>query len=1163
MLTTRPHSSPLHPLAQEEGFGTPVESTRESPPTFQQVRTPHFAQTPVFVQTRRGNDHGVPTPLTWAAKSEWPGGMMTPTFDGAGATPEGSWLTGPVPFFNPGEAKNDNVARALPLTPMSTGRFKQDANVAARSASSGDAIANSPIGASVSKPTRNSPKRTPKSLNRLSRVLASPAKGTEVSGGLLKLKNESVSASKRIVQRSLDQNFDTNDENDSTVNMMTPSPSRKSGRLDSPMGSMKKSPLMPGTSPARLSPRQNVTSPAAKMQAHAIVSLANLREEMEDKERVWGDALAEAEAELAGAKRDASQARLELAEEKAKTPEKLKQVEQVYEKSDNADAKEHTPPKEEDTQSISFDEKNSDKNSNTSHTLNNPLYTSSSTPKSDSKNDSSVFLQAKVSSLERELGKLTAQMTSVEKTHQQKLDSETSRMNTLANARVEAAKEETAASFKREKDLWAEVHKLREAVTMKKEEESTSEKQTSQKETLETSKALESLELEKKLLKKKLIEMESQLRISTDDAERFRLESDALAGSLAETTRRLEHATMNSSSTSDLIKKEEERHGKELADAEEALANAKAALEKSTSAEQDAAQEAEKAREEADVQVASEREAARQLKEERELLTSKLETFELEREKERKDAKHELKEAKKSLLKLETKLADAERKLAVAEVAEESRRAEQEISVELTQSARKTEALRTQVAVERAEHLEQELGMVRMKIVSIEDGLASAEAVAREATARAEAATADAQAARQTADSVRTHAALDRDALLRAESDFENQKADTAFQLAEAARSAAERDAEFASLHDCVSVAESSAQEAQSELASVRGALAYARAEASASAKDCAAAAKARENAEAKAKEAVSQSEKATSQLAALKSETARVVSELASSRAAARGGEDATSKLSAANAINDAVSTALEESKGIEEQLKAKIRHLEVEVERFGASLRAAKIERDEIEEESFKTTERLQMELAEARTEASNTRSSTHAGSSLPSTPTERQRSKSTKHRKRQVPQTDGKGRTPRRAHDILSETETASDSDFDAYEFDGAQTPAAVAGLVGLANPKNRSPRSNPSSNRKHPSRSRDGFEVGSVAMNDIDTPQSHRSKRWCTSVSFAAGIVLFAVFVSAAHGATGTGACAGGIFGVLAAFFDEWLSGTVRARFRVQCEGVMPS
>ena len=185
--------------AQEEGFGTPVQARdadRAFPPPV--AATPTFASTPAWVGTKRGSAPGVPTPLTWAAKSEWPGGMMTPRFDGAGVynTPEGSWLTGPVPFFDPSANGNENaqekenVARALPLTPMSTGRFKADAATAAASASdeNENAIVASPVSgasnsASVSKPTSKAPvpfRKSPNSISRLSRVLASPARGTEI-----------------------------------------------------------------------------------------------------------------------------------------------------------------------------------------------------------------------------------------------------------------------------------------------------------------------------------------------------------------------------------------------------------------------------------------------------------------------------------------------------------------------------------------------------------------------------------------------------------------------------------------------------------------------------------------------------------------------------------------------------------------------------------------------------------------------------------------------------------------------------------------------------------------------------------------------------------------------------------------------------------------------
>jgi hypothetical protein len=51
-----------------------------------------------------------------------------------------------------------------------------------------------------------------------------------------------------------------------------------------------------------------------------------------------------------------------------------------------------------------------------------------------------------------------------------------------------------------------------------------------------------------------------------------------------------------------------------------------------------------------------------------------------------------------------------------------------------------------------------------------------------------------------------------------------------------------------------------------------------------------------------------------------------------------------------------------------------------------------------------------------------------------------------------------------------------------------------------------------------------------------------------------------VVLFAFVVAAARGASRSGACStGGFFGVVAALADEWLSGTVRARFRGRCDG----
>ena len=54
--------------------------------------------------------------------------------------------------------------------------------------------------------------------------------------------------------------------------------------------------------------------------------------------------------------------------------------------------------------------------------------------------------------------RLTARLEAAETAHARALDVEARK----AKARVDAAKEETAAAFAREKELWAEVHKLRE-----------------------------------------------------------------------------------------------------------------------------------------------------------------------------------------------------------------------------------------------------------------------------------------------------------------------------------------------------------------------------------------------------------------------------------------------------------------------------------------------------------------------------------------------------------------------------------------------------------------------------------------------------------------------------------------------------------------------------
>ena len=67
------------------------------------------------------------------AKSEWPGGMMTPDFAGGGAynTPDGSWLTGPASVGPRGPANARASEPEDDPEPMSTGRLREDAAAAA------------------------------------------------------------------------------------------------------------------------------------------------------------------------------------------------------------------------------------------------------------------------------------------------------------------------------------------------------------------------------------------------------------------------------------------------------------------------------------------------------------------------------------------------------------------------------------------------------------------------------------------------------------------------------------------------------------------------------------------------------------------------------------------------------------------------------------------------------------------------------------------------------------------------------------------------------------------------------------------------------------------------------------------------------------------------
>jgi hypothetical protein len=918
------------------------------------------------------------------------------------------------------------------------------------------------------------------------------------------------------------------------------------------------------------------------MQAHAIVSLANLKSEMEDKERVWGDALAEAEAELAGARRQADEFRVALEEEISTTPEKMKLLQVRQEASFDTETKPTTPPSRVEgseaaaVASASF---------------------SSEPPKPDSAGGaSSVFLHAKVSSLEREVAKLLATRTSTERAHQQQIELE----NKKNQARVDAAKGETAASFAREKDLWAEVHRLREAVTKKGTEESTQKESTEKNgetaklvDTLRTD--LDTLAAENKALTKQLAEMEQMLELSTDDAERFRMESDALGTVLAETTRRLESSQSLYKAESNALVEQEAEHARvfahthqvELQEAEQALADARAALVASTSAEAKASAEAERTRVEADARVATERTQARALIEERETLlarleelTTKMETANVERDKERRDAKQNLQRA-------ETKLADAERRVAVAEVAAESREREQEQAqqalVELSASAQKTAMSRSQVAVDKVDLLETELGRVQMSAVTAQNALFAAQANASAATKRAEAAEADAFAARATADTVRAHAATDRSALLRAESRLDAQKADTGFQLAEAARLVADRESAHETSQRRVTAAETSAGEARAELASVRGALVSARAEVSVCVSDLASCAKAKETANAELRESVVGTNALTSELASVKSRCAVLVDSLASSRAAAVAGDAAVLNASAVASVNAEMTAQLQTQAVKENVLIAKIRHLEVEVERARASDAAFQLEREETELAMRETHERLDATLRVKRSGSSGSLPGTppNFGERNSSLPSERKKHGNKRVRQRRnEPATTGKGRTPRRAAlSQYSETETESGSDeFDQDEF--GDTPGAVAGLVGLATGKRRnlatpSERNFESFQSSPPGWSRRRHETYHNAGTNIDQSEAAarrrqddgRSRRLTSSFSFALAIAVFALAVSTIRSSvTGTGTveqCAGGLVGVLVSFIDEWLSGTVRARFRLNCDGVVPS
>ena len=279
--------------------------------------------------------------------------------------------------------------------------------------------------------------------------------------------------------------------------------------------------------------------------------------------------------------------------------------------------------------------------------------------------------------------------------------------------------------------------------------------------------------------------------------------------------------------------------------------------------------------------------------------------------------------------------------------------------------------------------------------------------------------------------------------------------------------------------------------------------------------------------------------------------------------------------------ATREAIACELEAAASKEKQLHAKVRNLEVELERARAAAAAARLEQEEAAAEREDVGRKLETALAEV-SRGNRTRRRAPAGSA-PSTPVDARRAfrdGSAGHRtKRTVPATTGKGRTPRRgtrgyddARDAEMDSEwsdsTRSGSDtpieeFDFEDLDGAATPAAVAGLVGLARGRG-SPaaswrgaslraRASPSAEGRSPKRER-------AAASRTASLETARRRRFVAAACFSGAVVLFAFVVAAARGASRSGACStGGFFGVVAALADEWLSGTVRARFRGRCDG----
>ena len=473
---------------------------------------------------------------------------MTPHFGQSGAysTPDGSWLAGPSGEASPGDGAGA-LALGAPVDEPSP-------------------VEKTPVcvaDASITFPTHSKPPKSP-SGQRVEAVLrASPRALSDGSPTV------PISASAPV----------------------TPA-SRKS--LTATFGGV----AAASEGKVRQSPHKQ--SPGAKMQARAIISLANLREEMNEKEKRWGDALAEAEAELLNARRDASKLRL---------------------------------PRD----------------------SSNRIFLNGKTPEPDPSLDPTAH--TRLLRAEAEVARLscsvdTATKRAADAEHAKKLaDKNAAFYHNVADSaalevkrikvKLEAAKEEMQSSSAREKDLWSEVRRLRDTVEAMRATSSTDSLCPDTVWSAEVNRlrgALQSSEQDAREARAR-IEAAESISASEDDGEA------ALAAAVEE-IKRLERAEKDLTARAEVAEAESSRaraaeksaearaaellaqietrparDTNELREAEDALQAAREALAASASAEERANRDAAEARASASERLAKEREEARN---ERERLVSAL-----------------------------------------------------------------------------------------------------------------------------------------------------------------------------------------------------------------------------------------------------------------------------------------------------------------------------------------------------------------------------------------------------------------------------------------------------------------------------------------------------------------------------------------------------------